>query len=49
MSQIKAQPFDPLDVSNYSLEKLPDIKGSVWMDRVKFIGLPLMSGSFSRE
>lgn len=41
MSQAKIQPFDPLDVSNYSLEKLPDIKGSVWMDRVKFIGLPL--------
>ncbi len=33
--------FDPLDMRNYSLEKLPEMKGGVWMDRVKFIGVPL--------
>lgn len=38
--------FDPLDISNYSLEKLPDIKGSVWMDRIKYAGLPLGIISF---
>lgn len=38
--------FDPLDMNNYSLEKLPDIKGGVWMDRIKFIGIPLGVLSF---
>ena len=26
---------------NYTLEKLPEMKGGVWMDRVKFAGVPL--------
>lgn len=34
-------PFDPLDLSNYALEKLPNIHGGVWMDRVKLVGVPI--------
>ena len=33
--------FDPLDMSNYSLEKFKEIKAGVWMERIKFIGMPL--------
>jgi di/tricarboxylate transporter len=33
--------FDPLDMSNYSLEKFKEIKAGIWMERIKFIGMPL--------
>ena len=33
--------FDPLDLRNYSLERLPDIKAGVWMERLKLVGVPL--------
>lgn len=33
--------FDPLDMRNYSLEKLKTIKSGPWMERLKFIGVPL--------
>lgn len=33
--------FDPLDLRNYALEKLPNIHGGVWMDRIKLVGVPL--------
>ena len=33
--------FDPLDLRNYSLEKLPQIKGGAWMERFKFVGVPI--------
>ena len=43
MSQVFTPPnsFDPLDMRNYMLEKLPEMKGGVWADRVKFAGVPL--------
>jgi len=43
MSQVQtpSQGFDPLDMRNYTLEKLPEMGGGVWMDRVKFAGVPL--------
>lgn len=34
-------PFDPLDMRNYGLEKLQEIKAGPWMERAKFIGVPL--------
>lgn len=34
-------PFDPLDMRNYGLEKLQEIQAGVWMNRAKFIGVPL--------
>jgi anion transporter len=33
--------IDPLDMSNYSLEKFKEIKPGVWMEHIKFIGMPL--------
>lgn len=36
-----AQPFDPLDMRNYGLEKLQEIKAGTWMARAKLIGVPL--------
>ena len=36
-----APPFDPLDMRNYGLEKLQDIKAGPWMARAKFVGVPL--------
>lgn len=43
MSQVFTPPksFDPLDMRNYTLEKLPEMKGGMWADRVKFAGVPL--------
>ena len=43
MSQVQtpSSTFDPLDMRNYTLEKLPEMKGGVWVDRVKFVGIPL--------
>lgn len=43
MSQARtmAPAFDPLDMRNYTLERLPEMKGGVWMERVKFAGVPL--------
>lgn len=38
--------FDPLDMSNYSLEKLPDIKGGPIMEKIKLVGVPLAVLSF---
>lgn len=35
------QAFDPLDMNNYNLDRLPDIKGGKWSDRFKFAGMPL--------
>lgn len=37
----KTIPFDPLDFKNYSLEKLPHIPGGIWMERFKFVGVPV--------
>ncbi len=34
-------PFDPLDMRNYGLEKLQEIKAGPWMERAKVIGVPL--------
>lgn len=39
-------PFDPLDLRNYSLEKLPVIKGGILAERVKFMGVPLALALF---
>lgn len=36
-----AHAFDPLDMRNYSLEKFKEIKSGIWMERIKFIGMPL--------
>ena len=36
-----APAFDPLDMRNYSLEKFKEIKAGPWMERIKFIGVPL--------
>ena len=36
-----APPFDPLDMRNYGLEKLQEIKAGPWMERAKIIGVPL--------
>lgn len=33
--------FDPLDMKNYSLEKLPNIKGGQIMEKIKLVGVPL--------
>lgn len=33
--------LDPLDMRNYGLEKLKDIKAGAWMERAKLIGVPL--------
>jgi anion transporter len=35
------QPFDPLDMRNYGLEKLQEIQAGPIMARAKFIGVPL--------
>lgn len=35
------QPFDPLDMHNYGLEKLKDIAAGPWMARAKLVGVPL--------
>ena len=36
MSQVFTPPksFDPLDMRNYTLEKLPEMKGGMWADRI---------------
>ena len=33
--------FDPLDMKNYSIEKLQEIKSGKWMSQAKFIGVPV--------
>ncbi len=33
--------FDPLDMKNYSLDKLPELKGGKWSARFKLVGTPL--------
>ena len=38
---IGTQPFDPLDMRNYGLEKLQEIQAGPIMARAKFIGVPL--------
>ena len=38
--------FDPLDMRNYSLEKLPEMKGGKILDFLKLIGVPLAILSF---
>ena len=42
----KALEFDPLDMRNYSLEKLPEMKGGKILEFLKLIGLPLGILSF---
>ena len=37
----KAASFDLLDMRNYGIEKLKEIKAGAWMQRAKFIGVPL--------
>ncbi len=39
--QTNEQPYDPLDMRNYGLEKLKDIKAGPWMTRARLIGVPL--------
>lgn len=39
-------PFDPLDMRNYGLEKLQEIKAGPWMERAKLIGVPLAIALF---
>ena len=41
-----APPFDPLDMRNYGLEKLHDIKAGPWTERAKRVGVPLSVGLF---
>jgi anion transporter len=36
-----APPFNPLDMRNYGLEKLKEIKAGPWMARAKLAGVPL--------
>lgn len=33
--------FDPLDMRNYSLDKLPELKGGKWSARIKLVGMPI--------
>jgi anion transporter len=33
--------FDPLDLKNYALEKLPELPAGVWSKRLKLIGVPI--------
>jgi di/tricarboxylate transporter len=42
-----APPFDPLDMSNYGLEKLREIAAGPIMAKAKFIGVPLAILAFA--
>ncbi|MCX5839367.1 MAG: anion permease [Deltaproteobacteria bacterium] len=37
----EAVPFDPLDMKNYALEKLPEMKAGRWLEMFKVVGVPL--------